>query len=35
MAGWREVPPDLRPGGPATREIVKDDLDLPVRTAAP
>ena len=32
MAGWREVPPDLRPVGPATREIVKDDLDLPVRS---
>jgi DNA-binding SARP family transcriptional activator len=30
VAGWREVPPDVRPGGPATREIVKDDLDLPV-----
>ena len=31
VAGWREVPPDIRPGGPATREIVKDDLDLPVK----
>ncbi len=30
-AGWREVPADIRPGGPATREIVKDDLDLPVK----
>ncbi len=32
VAGWQEVPPDIRPGGPATREIVKDDLDLPVRS---
>ncbi len=31
VAGWREVPADIRPGGPATREIVKDDLDLPVK----
>jgi predicted ATPase len=31
VAGWREVPADVRPGGPATREIVKDDLDLSVR----
>jgi DNA-binding SARP family transcriptional activator len=31
VAGWREVPPEVRPGGPATREIVRDDLDLPVK----
>jgi hypothetical protein len=30
LAGWREAPPGLRPGGPATREIVKDDMDLTV-----
>jgi hypothetical protein len=32
MAGWREVPDGIRPGGPATREIVKDDLDLTVQS---
>ena len=31
VAGWREIPADIRPGGgPVTREIAKDDLDLPV-----
>jgi DNA-binding SARP family transcriptional activator len=30
VAGWREVPADLRTRAPATREIVKDDLDLRV-----
>jgi DNA-binding SARP family transcriptional activator len=29
-AGWREIPHGIRPGGPATREIVKDDMDLSV-----
>jgi DNA-binding SARP family transcriptional activator len=32
MAGWREVPEGIRPGGPATREIVKEDLDLTVQS---
>ncbi|MBA3555938.1 MAG: AAA family ATPase, partial [Gemmatimonadales bacterium] len=32
LAGWREVPPGLRPGAPVTREIIKDDLDLPVQS---
>jgi hypothetical protein len=31
MAGWSEVPPDRSRGLPATREIVGEDLDLPVR----
>jgi hypothetical protein len=30
-AGWSEVPPGMPRGLPATREIVSDDLDLPVR----
>jgi DNA-binding SARP family transcriptional activator len=30
-AGWSEVPPGTPRGLPATREIVSDDLDLPVR----
>lgn len=31
VAGWSEAPPGLRPGGPITREIVGEDMDLPVR----
>jgi DNA-binding SARP family transcriptional activator len=31
VAGWSEAPPGIRAGGPITREIVGDDLDLPVR----
>ena len=30
-AGWREVPADRRGRGPTTREIVGEDLDLPLR----
>jgi predicted ATPase len=30
-AGWHEVPPGTPRGLPATREIVPEDLDLPVR----
>jgi hypothetical protein len=30
-AGWSEVPPGTPRGLPATREIVGEDLDLPVR----
>jgi DNA-binding SARP family transcriptional activator len=30
-AGWSEVPPGTPRGLPATREIVSDDIDLPVR----
>ncbi|HUF36236.1 MAG TPA: AAA family ATPase [Gemmatimonadales bacterium] len=31
VAGWSEVPATSRKGPPVTREIVQEDLDLPVR----
>ena len=31
VAGWSEVPPGAKQGLPVTREIVGDDLDLPVK----
>jgi hypothetical protein len=31
LAGWSEPPPRVRAGGPITREIVGEDMDLPVR----
>lgn len=31
VAGWSEVPATARGGPPATREIVQEDLDLPVK----
>ena len=31
VAGWSEVPPRARRGPPVTREIVGEDLDLPLR----
>jgi DNA-binding SARP family transcriptional activator len=30
-AGWREVPPLAKLGGPLTRELQQEDFDLPVR----
>jgi predicted ATPase len=34
VAGWREVPTDRSSRRPTTREIVGEDLDLPVRASA-
>jgi hypothetical protein len=34
VAGWREVPTDRTNRPPTTREIVGEDLDLPVRANA-
>jgi DNA-binding SARP family transcriptional activator len=31
-AGWSEAPPPDDPGGPLTRELQSEDLDLPVRS---
>jgi hypothetical protein len=31
VAGWSEAPQGVRAGGPITREIVGEDMDLPVR----
>jgi hypothetical protein len=30
-AGWREVPPLAKLGGPLTRELQQEDFDLPIR----
>jgi hypothetical protein len=31
VAGWSEAPQGIRAGGPITREIVGEDMDLPMR----
>jgi hypothetical protein len=30
-AGWSEAPPLAKLGGPITRELEREDFDLPVR----
>jgi len=30
-AGWSEIPPLTKLGGPITRELEREDFDMPVR----